>query len=78
MRNALGATGRGRSSQWQAVQSTVLSLPEDFDLTEQQAQALQSDLVIPGASLDLGVFDSGTRIAKARNAAAERRGSSCR
>jgi hypothetical protein len=63
---------RAKFSVAEAVQSTVLSLPEDFDLTEQQAQALQSDDVIPGASLDLGVFDSGTRIAKARNAAAER------
>jgi hypothetical protein len=75
MRSALSANGaRAKFSVAEAVQSTVLSLPEDFDLTEQQAQALQSDDVIPGASLDLGVFDSGTRIAKARNAAAETRG----
>jgi hypothetical protein len=58
----------------EAVQSTVLSLPEDFDLTEQRAQALQSDLVIPGASLDLCVFDSGTRIAKATQRRGRTRG----
>jgi hypothetical protein len=48
MRSALSANGaRAKFSVAEAVQSTVLSLPEDFDLTEQQAQALQSDDVIP-------------------------------
>jgi hypothetical protein len=56
----------------EGVQQTVLGLPEDFDLTADQAQALQIDQVVSGASLDLGIFDTSTRLVHARNAAVER------
>lgn len=55
-----------------SVEPYVVGLPDEFDLTEEQARALAIDAVIAGASLRHGAFDSSSRLGQAQKQARER------
>ena len=51
------------------VQPIILGLPDDFDLTVDEARALQIDMLITGASFEHGLSGAIAPLIKARNAA---------
>ncbi len=56
----------------QNIQPTILGLPDEFDLTADEARALGVDAIIADASFDHGLWGAMAPLAEARNAAQER------
>jgi hypothetical protein len=56
----------------EGVQQTILGLPDDFEMTEEQAGTVDVDAIIAGASYEHGLWGAIAPLVAAREAAQER------